>query len=97
MKYLSIFVLAVFINFTALPSIAVIFDWEIPTLNNNISEEEVKNNLANYNEKFPQKPYNFKDFMGVFFSDKKPANTSLRTILFHLSPFKSIFSPPPEV
>ena len=49
MKYLSIFVLAVFINFTALPSIAVIFDWEIPTLNNNISEEEVKNNLANYN------------------------------------------------
>lgn len=38
MKYLSIFVLAVFINFTALPSIAVIFDWEIPTLNNNISE-----------------------------------------------------------
>ena len=55
MKYLSIFVLAVFINFTALPSIAVIFDWEIPTLNNNISEEEVKNNLANYNEKFPPK------------------------------------------
>ena len=49
MKYLSIFVLAVFINFTALPSIAVIFDWEIPTLNNNISEEEVKNN-AEYND-----------------------------------------------
>ena len=82
MKYLSIFVLAVFINFTALPSIAVIFDWEIPTLNNNISEEEVKNNLANYNEKFPPKPYNFKDFMGVFFLIKKSANTFLRTILF---------------
>lgn len=66
MKYLSIFVLAVFINFTALPSIAVIFDWEIPTLNNNISEEEVKNNLANYNEKFPPKTLQFQRFYGSF-------------------------------
>lgn len=97
MKYLSIFVLAVFINFTALPSIAVIFHWEIPTLNNNISEEEVKNNLSNYNEKFPPKPYNFKDFMGVFFSDNTSNAHILKDDSIHLSPFKSIFSPPPEV
>ena len=82
MKYLSIFVLAVFINFTALPSIAVIFDWEIPTLNNNISEEEVKNNLANYNEKFPQNLTISKILLALSFLIKKPANTSLRTILF---------------
>jgi len=82
MKYLSIFVLAVFINFTALPSIAVIFDWEIPTLNNNISEEEVKNNLANYNEKFPQNLTISKILWEFSFLIKKSANTFLRTILF---------------
>ena len=81
MKYLSIFVLAVFINFTALPSIAVIFDWEIPTLNNNISEEGLKIISPITMKSFP-KPYNSKDFIGVFFSDKKSANTFLRTILF---------------
>ena len=39
------FTLAIFVNFTVLPSLAVICDWDISTLNNNISEEEVKNNI----------------------------------------------------
>ena len=42
MKYLSIIVLAFFINFTALPGLAAFFDWDLPTLNTNITEEEVK-------------------------------------------------------
>lgn len=96
MRFLSIFILAIFINFTALPGIAVIFDWEIPALNTNINEEEVKNNLANFNEKIPPKPYHFNDF----FTSLKPFKTKNtfihRNDSIHLSPYISIFSPPPE-
>lgn len=97
MKYLSILVLLIFVNFTALPGLAVVFDWELPTLNiSNISEEEVKNNLANYNEKVPPKPYNFKDFFGAFYKDKESAMFAHQNDSIHLSPYISIFSPPPE-
>ena len=57
------FTLAIFVNFTVLPSLAVICDWDISTLNNNISEEEVKNNIANFNEKFPPSPYKVNDYI----------------------------------
>ena len=95
MKYLSIFILAVFINFTALPSLAVVFDWDLPTLNNNINEEEVKNNLANFNEKLPPKPYNLGDILNVIDFHKK-ISFIIKDDSIHLSPYISIFSPPPE-
>ena len=96
MKYLSIIVLAFFINFTALPGLAAFFDWDLTTLNTNITEEEVKNNLANFNEKLPPKPYNLKDLLKI--SDFNHQNSSFITkdVSLHLSPFISIFSPPPE-
>ncbi|HFK5568236.1 hypothetical protein [Elizabethkingia meningoseptica] len=42
MKYLSIIILGIFLNFMALPSIAKLMDWDLPTMSQNISEEEVK-------------------------------------------------------
>ena len=95
MKYLSIFILAIFINFTALPSLAVIFDWDLPTLNNNINEEEVKNNLANFNEKLPPKPYNLGDILNVIDFHNK-ISFIIKDDSIHLSPYISIFFPPPE-
>lgn len=89
--------LITFINFTALPSLAVMFDWEIPTLNANINEEEVKSNLANFNEKLPPNPYSYKDFFKGLPLDKKINSFILKDDSIHLSPFISIFSPPPEV
>lgn len=97
MKYLSIIILAIFVNFTALPSLAVVFDWELPTLNTNITEEEVKNSLANFNEKLPPKPYHFKDFFEPIFKKTKTNSFVLQDDSVHLSPYQSIFSPPPEV
>lgn len=98
MKYLSIFTLFIFINFTALPSLAVLFDWDIPTLSNNISEEEVNNNIANFNEKLPPKPYKINDYFiqSINLVDRKPIYIE-RSVSIHLSPYISIFSPPPEV
>lgn len=86
-----------FVNFTALPSMAVMFDWEIPSLNTNINEEEVKNNFANFNEKFPPNPYFLKDFFENLSFDKSNNSFILKDDPIHLSPFISIFSPPPEV
>lgn len=97
MKYLSIFILAIFINFTALPSLAAVFDWDLPTLNTNINEEEVKNNFANFNEKLPPKPYHFKDFFNVIELNTNNSSFVLLDDSIHLSPYISIFSPPPEV
>ena len=96
MKYLSIFILAIFINFTALPSLAVIFDWDLPTLNNNINEEEVKNNLSNFNEKLPPKPYNLGDILNVLDINHNKISFIIKDDSIHLSPYISIFSPPPE-
>jgi hypothetical protein len=97
MKYLSIFILAIFINFTALPSLAAVFDWDLPTLNTNINEEEVKNNFANFNEKLPPKPFDFKEFINYSESSKTKNLFIIKNDSIHLSPYISIFSPPPEV
>lgn len=97
MKYLSIFILAIFINFTALPSLAVLFDFEMPTLNNNITEEEVKTNITSFNEKLPPKPYNLRDLLGILQNRQTSKSFILKNDSIHLSPFLSIFSPPPEV
>lgn len=96
MKYLSIFILAIFINFTALPSLAAIFDWDLPTLTNNINEEEVKNNFANFNEKLPPKPYNLKDILKELDFNQTQFSFIIKDDSIHLSPYISIFSPPPE-
>lgn len=97
MKYWSVLVLIIFINFTALPGIAAFFDWDLPTLNTNVTEEEVKNNLANFNEKIPPKPYNFKDLLPIAINTKNNICFLLINDSVHLSPSISIFSPPPEV
>ncbi len=95
MKYLSIIVLVIFVNFTALPGLAEVFDWDLPTLNTNVTEEEVKNNLANFNEKLPPKPYNLGDILNVIDFHNK-ISFIIKDDSIHLSPYISIFSPPPE-
>lgn len=96
MKYLSIFILAIFINFTALPGIAVIFDLDLPALNTNITEEEVKNNFTSFNEKIPPKIFKIKDVLGKIILNKNNILFVLTDDSIHLSPYISIFSPPPE-
>lgn len=96
MKYWSIFILAIFLNFTALPSLAFLFDWELPTLSTNITEEELKSNFASFNEKIPPKPFNFHDFLTGLKTFKTINTFILKDDSIHLSPYISIFSPPPE-
>ena len=95
---MGMFTLAIFVNFTVLPGLAAMFDWDISTLNNNISEEEVKNNIANFNEKYPPKPYKSSDYIQQRYSFRnKNVSFIQKDDSMHLNPLLTIFSPPPEV
>lgn len=95
---MGILTLAIFVNFTALPSLAVIFDWDLYTLSNVIVEEEVKTNITTLNEKFPPKPYKCTDYILLKINTEAKKNKFVqRDVSIHLDPSISIFSPPPEV
>lgn len=88
--------MTIFVNFTALPSIAHIFDWDIITLN--ISEEEMKNNLTDFNEKLLPKPYKIQDYIQEKINFKSVDNIFIqKDITIHINPYISTLSPPPEV
>ena len=96
MKYISIIVLAIFVNFTALPSIAAMFDWEIPTAIVTIAEEEVQTG-SSFNEKVTQHPLNIHDFIKFFELDLTNENFNIVDVAGHISPYIPIFSPPPNL
>ncbi|MGX9985147.1 hypothetical protein [Chryseobacterium sp. POL2] len=96
MKYLSILVLAIFMNFTALPSMAAIFGWDLPTTNVSIAEEEVKTGSSSFNEKVTSNPLSIHDFVKFFESDLQNKSFDLINDGASISPYIPIFSPPPN-
>lgn len=98
MKYLSILILGIFLNFTALPSLAALFGWELPRANVVISEEEHShsNNTIVIYEKTIPKTMDIHDFLKFCEADtyNKIAVSWESTLYF--PPSLSIFSPPPE-
>lgn len=98
MKYLSILILGIFLNFTALPSLAALFGWELPRTNVVISEEEHShsNNTIVIYEKTIPKTMDIHDFLKFCEADthNKIAVSWESTLYF--PPSLSIFSPPPE-
>ncbi|AQX08589.1 hypothetical protein BAS09_14560 [Elizabethkingia ursingii] len=92
MKYISIIILGVFLNFMALPSIAKLMNWDLPTMSQNLSEEEVKIKRMS-EEQLHSEPlqiqkihrdHNLKKAF-VLYDDSK-----------RVDPLLMIFSPPPE-
>jgi len=96
MKLWSIITLTVFLNFMALPSIATLFDWDLPTTNVVISEEETQHSPLVINEKTIPKTLCVHDFIKFLDSDPLSASFVLTDDSIHLTPFLTIFSPPPE-
>lgn len=97
MKFWSIITLTVFLNFLALPSFATIFNWEIATTNVVISEEETVHAPLIVNEKNLPPTLSVHDFLKFFDSDLESKSFVLADDSIHLSPFITIFSPPPEL
>lgn len=97
MKYLSILVLAIFMNFTALPGVAAVFGWDLPTSNMTIAEEEVKTSSSSFNEKVTPNPLSIHDFLKFFESKFENQSFTLIDDGTQISPYIPIFSPPPNL
>lgn len=98
MKFWSIIVLTVFLNFTALPSIAVLAGWDLLRTNIIVNEEEPHSHPTSFTvfEKTLPKPLDVFDYLKFFEPDTKDRSFVLVDDDFHLSPLLTIFSPPPE-
>lgn len=96
MKFWSIITFAIFLNFMALPSIATFFNWDLTTSNVVISEEETHPSPLVINEKSLPKTLNVHDFLKFFENDLHRRSFVLTDDSIHLSPFLTIFSPPPK-
>ncbi len=97
MRIWSIITLTVFLNFMALPTIATVLGWEIPVTNVVVSEEETQHGPLVIQEKTIPDTLNVHDFLKFFRKDSTKKSFVLTDDSIHLSPFLSIFSPPPEV
>lgn len=95
MKFWSSIVLLIFLNFTALPSIAAIFDWEIPTTNIVYEEEEENINLDVLEKILPVK-FNTDKLLTLSTDNKEVGVYFTYKEAIHLSPYLTLFSPPPE-
>jgi hypothetical protein len=98
MKIWSIITLLFFLNFTALPSIAAVFGWDLSRTNIVINEEEPHSNSTSFTvyEKTLPKTLNVYDFLKFFEPSIEGKSFVLIDDSFHLSPLLTIFSPPPE-
>jgi hypothetical protein len=97
MKLWSIITLTVFLNFMALPTIATFFNWDLPATNMIISEEESQHSPLVINEKTIPETLSVRDFLQFFERDFSANSFICADDSVHLSPFLTIFSPPPEV
>ncbi|WKS95135.1 hypothetical protein [Riemerella columbina] len=95
MKLRSIFVLLIFLNFMALPSIAKVMDWEIPMANITVSEEETHTAPFSFSEKILPEQMSLKALF-VHLEIEKAPRVSIHTEPAHRSPILSITTPPPE-
>ena len=97
MKFWSVFVLTIFLNFTVLPSIAAIFSWDLKGTNTVLNEEEPHSNSVALYEKTIPKILDVFDYLKFSEPSKKGQKHLIMDDDFHLSPLLTIFSPPPEI
>ncbi len=99
MKFWSVITLMIVLNFTALPSIAALADWDIMTTNVIVNEEETHSHyssLFSVYEKTLPKTLDVYDYLKFFEPDLEGKSFTLIDDNFRLSPLMRIFSPPPE-
>ncbi|GAA5093135.1 hypothetical protein GCM10023210_23050 [Chryseobacterium ginsengisoli] len=98
MKLWSIITLLFFLNFTALPSIAAVFGWDLTRTNVIVNEEEPHSHATTFTvyEKTLPKTLDVFDYLKFFEPSVEDKSFILIDDSFHLSPLLTIFSPPPE-
>ena len=96
MKFWSIITLFVFLNFTALPGISSVFDWDLPQSNMIVNEEETLTQTLVVYEKTIPKTMNVHEFIKFFLTDNHKRSILTYNDGLSLSPDLSIDSPPPK-
>jgi len=99
MKFWSIFTLMIVLNFTALPSIAAVADWDLIKTNVIVNEEETHSHyssLFSVYEKTLPKTLDVYDYLKFFEPTIEGSSFTLIDDDFHRCPLLSLFSPPPE-
>lgn len=98
MKFWSVIVLIFFLNFSALPSIAAFFDWDLHGTTTVLNEEEPHSNSSTivYEKTIP-KIMDVYDFLKFSESAFDGPSFLLKDDDFHMAPLLTIFSPPPEI
>lgn len=89
--------LAIFVNFTALPGIAAVFGFEIPQTNVTVSEEETHSNSFTVYEKTLPPVMNVHHYLSFVDFDYEGNVSTFFRAADHTPPLISIFAPPPEV
>ncbi len=97
MKFWSILTLFVFINFTALPTVAAIFDWDLPQTSMMANEEENHSPNISITEKTLPETLDVHKFIKFFKSDFSHKSFVATNESLFIPPHISIISPPPEV
>lgn len=95
MKLWSLVIVFFFINFTALPSVGAIFDWDLPANNLMVNEEETHTTVFSFEKALPD-TLNVHEFLKFFQTDNNTYAFLHMDDSIHLSPYLTIFSPPPE-
>ncbi len=96
MKLRSLITLLIFLNFTALPSLAAVFDWNFQQMNVVLNEEENHGFSTICLEKAVPKTIDVHEFIKFFEGDTHPKNFITWSENTLRSPYISITSPPPE-
>lgn len=96
MKFWSILTLFVFINFTALPTVAAILDWDLPQTALMANEEENHSSNFSITEKTLPETLDVHKFIKFFQSDISQKDFVTTNESLFIPPHISIISPPPE-
>lgn len=95
-QFWNILVLAIFVNFLAAPTIALVFDVDLPQTNIVLTEEESHSFSVAVSEKTLPETLNVHDFLKFFETDSRKKAIFDGDDHFIKSPFHSVISPPPE-
>lgn len=97
MKFWSILTLFVFINFTALPTVAALLDWDLQQTTFMANEEENHSSNLSITEKTLPETLDVHKFIKFFQSDISQKDFVTTNESLFIPPHISIISPPPEV
>ena len=97
MKYLSVFFLVIYMSTTVFPSVGKVFDLDVPEIATSAGDEKESEEASfNFTDFIPSESLLFLQNNNRKFISQKAISFEETDDSIHLSPYLTIFSPPPE-